>query len=107
MVTLNSVYNPLMKKAVKIVGVLVVVGFIVLQFFGIDKTNPPVVQAETLEAVVAVPADISQILGRACNDCHTNTTIYPWYSNIQLDGFAVFFPGATKGFGDPEALRVV
>jgi len=76
-----------MKKVLKIVAVLVVVGFIVLQFFGIDKTNPPVVQAETLEAAVAVPADVSQILGRACNDCHTNTTIYPWYSNIQPSGW--------------------
>ncbi|MEQ1603680.1 MAG: heme-binding domain-containing protein [Pyrinomonadaceae bacterium] len=76
-----------MKKVLKIVVGLLALGFIVLQFFGIDKTNPPVVQAETLEAAVAVPADVSQILGRACNDCHTNTTVYPWYSNIQPSGW--------------------
>ena len=70
-----------------LVVVVLALGFIVLQFFRIDKTNPPVVQAETLEAVVAVPADVSQILGRACNDCHTNTTVYPWYSNIQPSGW--------------------
>lgn len=76
-----------MKKALMIVVVVFALVFLVLQFFRIDKTNPPVVQAETLEAAVAVPADVSQILGRACNDCHTNTTIYPWYSNIQPSGW--------------------
>ena len=57
--------------------------FIVLQFFRIDKTNPAVVQAETLEASVAVPPDISLIIGKSCSDCHTNQTQYPWYSNVQ------------------------
>lgn len=31
----------------------------------------------------AVPDDVKQILAKACNDCHSNNTIYPWYSNIQ------------------------
>src|SRR5207253_7873948 len=43
--------------------------------------------AETLEAAVAVPPDISFILSRSCNDCHTNNTIYPWYSYIQPAGW--------------------
>jgi Haem-binding domain len=30
-----------------------------------------------------VPADVKQILEVACNDCHTNKTVYPWYSNVQ------------------------
>ena len=78
-----------MKKALMIVVVVFALVFLVLQFFRIDKTNPPIVQAETLEAAVAVPADVSQILGRACNDCHTNTTIYPWYSNIRPSGWCL------------------
>ena len=31
----------------------------------------------------AVPDDVKQILAKACNDCHSNNTTYPWYSNIQ------------------------
>lgn len=31
----------------------------------------------------AVPDDVKQILAKACNDCHSNNTVYPWYSNIQ------------------------
>jgi len=76
-----------MKKAIKIAAIIVVTGFLVIQFFRIDKSAPAVVQAETLEAAVSVPPDIKLILGRSCNDCHSNTTVYPWYSNIQPAGW--------------------
>jgi hypothetical protein len=31
----------------------------------------------------SVPADVSNLLQTACNDCHSNNTHYPWYSYIQ------------------------
>ncbi|MFN0140670.1 MAG: heme-binding domain-containing protein [Pyrinomonadaceae bacterium] len=71
------------KKIVKILAIIIVAAFVVIQFFRIDKTNPPVVEANRLEAALAVPADVSMILGRSCADCHSNNTSYPWYSNIQ------------------------
>lgn len=30
-----------------------------------------------------VPDNVGMILKGACNDCHTNLTRYPWYSNVQ------------------------
>jgi hypothetical protein len=30
-----------------------------------------------------VPAAVGSLLKTACNDCHSNHTEYPWYSNIQ------------------------
>jgi hypothetical protein len=76
-----------MKKILKIVALVLVVALIVMQFFRIDATNPPVVEGETLEAAVSVPPDISLILGRSCNDCHSHKTIYPWWINIQPGGW--------------------
>lgn len=76
-----------MKGVLKIIGFVFFTVFIIVQFFMIDKTNPPVIVSETLSAAVAVPADISEILGRSCNDCHSNTTRYPWYANIQPAGW--------------------
>ena len=76
-----------MKRALKIIILVLTVGFIILQFFQIDRTNTTVVQAEMINSVVDVPADIQMILGRACNDCHTNTTRYPWYSYVQPAGW--------------------
>lgn len=71
-----------MKKVLKITAVVLVVAFIAIQFYRPDRTNPPVVQAETLEATTVVPENVEAILKRSCNDCHTNATVYPWYSNV-------------------------
>jgi Haem-binding domain len=77
----------MIKKILKILTIVVVAGFIVIQFFRIDKSVPAIAQAETLDAAVRVSPDIALILGRSCNDCHSNTTVYPWYSNIQPVGW--------------------
>jgi hypothetical protein len=34
-----------------------------------------------------VPEEISTILRSACYDCHSNTTRYPWYAEIQPAGW--------------------
>jgi hypothetical protein len=46
------------------------------------RTNPPVDQSHTLEAVVLVPPQVESILQRACYDCHSDVTRWPWYSNV-------------------------
>jgi hypothetical protein len=61
---------------------VLVVGLIVAQFIQPDRTNPPVSPAETLEASAAVPDNVKEVLSRACADCHTNNTTYPWYSKV-------------------------
>ena len=35
----------------------------------------------------AVPSEVKTILAKACNDCHSNKTAYPWYANIQPAAF--------------------
>lgn len=72
-----------MKKALKIVALVLFIGFIVIQFIRPDFQNPPVNQAETLFAATAVPENVQAILNRSCKDCHSNETTYPWYSKIQ------------------------
>jgi hypothetical protein len=44
--------------------------------------NPPVVPARLLQAHVPVPADIDSILRRACHDCHSNQTRWPFYARV-------------------------
>ena len=46
------------------------------------RTNPPTDPARTLKARVRVPDDVAQILDRACRDCHSHDTTWPWYSNV-------------------------
>lgn len=61
-------------------GLLAVV--VIIQFFRIDKTNPPVNRALDIMNVVPVPPEIKSILKTSCYDCHTNETVYPWYTNV-------------------------
>ena len=71
-----------MKKFLKIIAVVVVAAFVAVQFYRPNRTNPPIIEAETLQATTVVPETVNQILARSCNDCHSNETVYPWYSNI-------------------------
>ncbi len=78
-----------MKKLLKIVILLILIVLVGMQFFAIDKTNPPIVDEETLEKAVNVPPDISMLMARSCNDCHSHKTQFPWYSYIQPVGWFV------------------
>ena len=71
-----------MKKTLKIVVIVLAAAFVIAQFIRPNQENPPVNLADTLETSVAVPENVEAILKRSCNDCHTNTTVYPWYAKI-------------------------
>lgn len=47
-----------------------------------EKTNPPVKPELTLAAQYEVPAEVTGILDRACADCHSHRTRWPWYSHV-------------------------
>jgi Haem-binding domain len=71
-----------MKKTLKIAAIVLAVAFVIAQFFRPNRTDPPIVEADTLEASMSVPDNVKAVLARSCNDCHSNKTVYPWYSNV-------------------------
>lgn len=71
-----------MKRIIKIALIVLAAAFLIAQFIRPDQTNPPVNAAETLESSMPVPANVGEILKRSCSDCHSNTTVYPWYSQV-------------------------
>lgn len=54
----------------------IVVVLLAIQFVPVDRSNPPV------EAEVPAPANVHAILRRACYDCHSHETAWPWYSKV-------------------------
>lgn len=70
----------------KIVIILFVV-FILIQFFQIDKTNPPVNEGVDFLTVKKAPETTTNLIRNSCYDCHSNETKYPWYSYIQPFGW--------------------
>lgn len=68
--------------------VLGVVGLFVLAQlvpYGRNHTNPPA-QAEPRWA----SAQTRQLAARACFDCHSNLTKWPWYSNIAPGSWLIY-----------------
>jgi hypothetical protein len=54
-----------------------------LQFIPVDRTNP-------LEhGQPTAPTEVLTILQRACYDCHSNETEWPWYSKIAPASFLI------------------
>lgn len=76
-----------MKKALKIIALILFVAFVAVQFYRPDRSTPPIVEAATLEGSTNVPAPVEAILTRSCNDCHTDKTEYPWYAQIAPASF--------------------
>lgn len=59
-----------------------VVLFGLLQFTNPALTNPPVAAGNDLHATNPPPAAVSVLLRRACYDCHSHETRWPWYSRV-------------------------
>jgi Haem-binding domain len=46
------------------------------------RTNPPGDPSKTINATLAVDPGVAAILARSCYDCHSNGTVWPWYSAV-------------------------
>jgi len=62
---------------------LLLAALVVIQFFRPKRNTQEGIPATHIAAKYPIPEDVNAILNKACNDCHTNNTRYPWYSNIQ------------------------
>lgn len=60
------------------IGIIAVL-FVAVQFvpYGRDHTNPPVLGEPTWS-----DTETKATFDRACADCHSNETKWPWYSNV-------------------------
>jgi hypothetical protein len=71
-----------MLKALKWSGSALVVLLAVAQFIQPARTNPPSDAATAIHSHVEMAPEVSAILSRACYDCHSNATKWPWYSRV-------------------------
>ena len=71
-----------MRKLLKWGAVLLIVLLVLIQLKRPAKTNPPVDEQQTIFARTQMTPAVSTILNRSCADCHSNKTVWPWYSNV-------------------------
>ena len=51
-------------------------GLLLIQLVSFERTNPPVT------GEVEAPPEVKALLKRACFDCHSHDTTWPWYSKV-------------------------
>ena len=57
-------------------SVALAAALVALQLVPVDRTNPPV------ESDIGAPPDVAPVLRRACYDCHSHETAWPWYTRV-------------------------
>lgn len=72
----------LTRKALPIVLGLGIAVLLAAQLVQPERTNPSSDPAASFEAIATPPHQVSVSLRRACGDCHSNQTNWPWYSRI-------------------------
>ncbi len=71
-----------MKKLISLIllgliAVVILFGLIQLIPYGKNHTNPPVLAEPNWDS-----PQTRELAKRACFDCHSNETVWPWYTNI-------------------------
>ena len=69
-------------KVVKWLLIVVACLVVVVQFIRPARTNPPVDESQTIHACTHMTPQVAAILDRSCRDCHSNKTVWPWYTNV-------------------------
>jgi hypothetical protein len=73
-------------KTLKVVFLIILLGFIAIQFIRPGKIDASAESVNEIAQVLTVPSSVHQSLKDACYDCHSNSTNYTWYFNIQPIG---------------------
>ena len=72
-----------MTKWMKKLGFGLIAVFMVAQFVPVARVNP------TERGQPAAPTEVQAVLQRACYDCHSNETQWPWYSQVAPMSFLI------------------
>jgi len=65
----------------KKVLLIILAVFILIQFIRPEK-NDSKSEMNAMSTVMEIPVEVNKIIQTSCADCHSNSTKYPWYSEI-------------------------
>jgi hypothetical protein len=72
-----------MKKIIKSVLIVLLTALIIIQFFRPSKNVSAGIAASDISTKYLMPDSLQAIMKVACNDCHTDSSRYPWYWHLQ------------------------
>jgi hypothetical protein len=74
-----------LKKALKKIGWILLIIFVVIQFFHPSKniSSANAKPVNHISSSYVFPPEVKNIMKISCLDCHSNNTYYPWYAKVQ------------------------
>lgn len=69
-----------------VVGILILMQFVRFIVPDFQLTNPPITHTVTWNS-----PETQDLFTRACADCHSNETVYPWYAYIAPMGWLIAY----------------
>jgi hypothetical protein len=77
-------------------AVVFVVIFAAAQLVRPERANPATDERRTIQAHMGTANGLVAVLDRSCRDCHSNATVWPWYTQIAPASW-LMAAGVTKG----------
>ena len=75
-----------LRRILLIVAGLLIVAFLAIQLVPIQRTNPPVTTQIQWDS-----PQTEALARRACLDCHSNETTWPWYSYVAPSSWLIYY----------------
>ncbi len=75
-------HEGIVSRRLKQVAVALVVVLAAAQVVRPGRANPPTDASRTIQAQMAADSGLVTVLDRACRDCHSNRTVWPWYTQV-------------------------
>jgi len=83
-------------RRLKQAAVVFVVVFAAAQFVRPERANPATDPNRTIRAHMGTASTLTAVLDRACSDCHSNNTVWSWYTHVAPVSWLMAY-GVTKG----------
>jgi hypothetical protein len=63
-------------------ALVIVAVFAAAQLVRPERTNPTTDVSRTIQAHMPTGSGLVAVLDRSCRDCHSNGTVWPWYTQV-------------------------
>lgn len=63
-------------------GLVLLIALVIAQFIPIDRSNPQTPESQSIYAKEKMPSTVRAVFGNSCSNCHSNETVWPWYSHV-------------------------
>ena len=71
-----------MSRRLKQASLVIIVVFAAAQLVRPERANQATDVNRTIQAQVGTAGALTAVLDRSCRDCHSNNTVWPWYTQV-------------------------